>query len=540
MRDSEVVASIVAGDPAGLAEAYDKYADDLYSYCRSLLREPADAADAVQDTFVIAASQVSRLRDPERLRAWLFAVARNACLRLLRTRTATAPLDDLEDQQDTSVDVAEDAERAETRALVLAAAGGLSPRERDLIVQLRHGLEIGEAASVLGITRNHAHALFSRARDHLEASMGALLVGRTGRRDCPALDSLLRDWDGQLTVLMRKRLQRHIDGCAVCSERRRQALRPELLLTLTPAALLGAAAARDTIHLATKTAAMSGSAHGALREQVLRLGTGQDPHAVAYRAAAGRTVRSHGLSVFPQHAHLRHLSGLLSHRAGVAAGSTIAAAATATVLVTTVGLPPRPHGNAAGPSLGITVSATAPGGPSAGFPGAAPSASPVADQPVPSPSGTGATGGTPGPSGSPSGPTTSPPGGPTTGTPSVGPTPTSTAPTPAPTPTPTPVVSVSASGPGVSATLTVSPTTVTLSPLAGGTLTLTANGGSVSWAISEPASLVGELLLSQTSGTLAAGQSATVQLTVSGLASLNTVLTINPGAQQVTVLLGLA
>ncbi len=44
MRDSEVVAAIVAGDPEGLAEAYDRYASPLYTYCRSLLREPADAA----------------------------------------------------------------------------------------------------------------------------------------------------------------------------------------------------------------------------------------------------------------------------------------------------------------------------------------------------------------------------------------------------------------------------------------------------------------------------------------------------------------
>ena len=49
MEDPEVVAAIVAGDPAGLAEAYDRYAMPLYSYCRSILREPADAADAVQE-----------------------------------------------------------------------------------------------------------------------------------------------------------------------------------------------------------------------------------------------------------------------------------------------------------------------------------------------------------------------------------------------------------------------------------------------------------------------------------------------------------
>ena len=77
MHDSEVAAAIVAGDPDGLAEAYDRYAAPLYTYCRSLLREPADAADAVQDTFVIAASKLAGLRDPSRLRPWLYAVARN-------------------------------------------------------------------------------------------------------------------------------------------------------------------------------------------------------------------------------------------------------------------------------------------------------------------------------------------------------------------------------------------------------------------------------------------------------------------------------
>ncbi len=59
MRDSEVVAAIVASDPAGLAEAYDKYAAPLYTYCATMLREPADAADAVQDTFVIAAGTLN-------------------------------------------------------------------------------------------------------------------------------------------------------------------------------------------------------------------------------------------------------------------------------------------------------------------------------------------------------------------------------------------------------------------------------------------------------------------------------------------------
>ena len=92
MRDAEVVASIVAGDPDGLAAAYDRYADPLFKYCRTLLNDPADAADAVQDTFVIADSRLDGLREPERFRPWLYTVARNECLRVLRAKKGTPAL----------------------------------------------------------------------------------------------------------------------------------------------------------------------------------------------------------------------------------------------------------------------------------------------------------------------------------------------------------------------------------------------------------------------------------------------------------------
>ena len=244
MQDPEVVGAIVAGDPAGLAAAYDKYADELYGYCRTLLREPADAADAVHDTYVIAAVSMNRLRDPERLRPWLYAVARNLCLRRLRADKATeltaAPETAGGETAGGETDVGGDAERAELRALLRAASGGLNPGERDIVeLRLWQGLDAAEAAAVLGITLGHAHSLLSRGRDQLTASVGALLVARTGREDCAGLDRLLSGWDGQMTVLLRKRLSRHIEHCDICSDRRRRELRPALL-TLWPAATLAA------------------------------------------------------------------------------------------------------------------------------------------------------------------------------------------------------------------------------------------------------------------------------------------------------------
>jgi hypothetical protein len=98
-------------------------------------------------------------------------------------------------------------------------------------------------------------------------------------------------------------------------------------------------------------------------------------------------------------------------------------------------------------------------------------------------------------------------------------------------------VSVTVSTPALAGSLSVSPSTVSLSALVGGTLTLTANGGPVTWSISEPTSLLGLLTVTPSSGTLAAGQSVTVHLTVSLLTALTTTLTVTPGDQIVNLLI---
>jgi hypothetical protein len=79
MDDPEVAAAIAAGELDGLAAALDKHAASLYEYCYSMA--PEVAADAVQDTFIIAWSKLGGLRDPGQLRSWLEAVAGNECFR---------------------------------------------------------------------------------------------------------------------------------------------------------------------------------------------------------------------------------------------------------------------------------------------------------------------------------------------------------------------------------------------------------------------------------------------------------------------------
>ncbi len=371
MRDSEVVASIVAGDPEGLAVAYDKYAGDLYGYCRSLLHQPDDAADAVQDTFVIAASKLAGLREPDRLRAWLFAVARNECLHRLKSRR-TAALQDIPEPADENVDIGVEAERAEAIALVRAAADGLNDGERDVIKQLWHGLEVPEVAAVLGVSRNHAWSLFSRARDQLEASVGVLLVGRSGRRDCAALDGLLGDWDGRLTARLRRRVGKHIDQCLVCSERRRRELTPAMLYGLAPGGVLALAALRGAT-------TQAGAAHLAgVRDAVLAPGSGA--HAATVRAAASSFTGTG----FPKPMPSGHL-GLLPrpHVSLPLAGGTVVVAVAAAAVVTAVvpGHGPVHPGPSQRPPIGVALPGAVPTAPS-GPGGASRPASPGASGPA--------------------------------------------------------------------------------------------------------------------------------------------------------------
>jgi len=84
------VRAATAGDRGAFAAIYDRYADRLHDLCRSALRDRDEAAAATQDAFLVAAERLGQLRDPERLRPWLYAGARSQALRRARARPAGA------------------------------------------------------------------------------------------------------------------------------------------------------------------------------------------------------------------------------------------------------------------------------------------------------------------------------------------------------------------------------------------------------------------------------------------------------------------
>jgi RNA polymerase sigma factor (sigma-70 family) len=222
-RDDAALATAVAsGDVGALGEIYDRYAPRLLGFCRSMLHRQAEAEDCLHYVFVIAATRMGGLREPELLRSWLFSVARHECLARLDKRHREVLVDEVfdrpADDTDPAVTGAMDIELA---VLLRDAQAGMSDRDR-LLLELadRQQLAGDDFAAAIGVSRSTAYTLLARARTTAKKSIGALLVARTGREQCPELNTLLGQWDGELTPLLRKQVARHIEKCSVCDNQR--------------------------------------------------------------------------------------------------------------------------------------------------------------------------------------------------------------------------------------------------------------------------------------------------------------------------------
>ena len=166
ISDASDTARLRAGDPAALAQLVHRYQHRLYRYFVRVVRDPAAADDLFQQTWLNVVRRI-RSYDPDRsFDTWLFSIAHNVAIDLLRRRPAES-LDD----RDFAASVAGPLETVlagERKAQLAAALEQLPALYREaLSLRFEEGMKLEEIADVI-------HAPLSTVKSRVHRGLEAL------------------------------------------------------------------------------------------------------------------------------------------------------------------------------------------------------------------------------------------------------------------------------------------------------------------------------------------------------------------------------
>jgi RNA polymerase sigma factor (sigma-70 family) len=214
LSDEKLVDQVRHGNEAAFEVVYDRHHRGILSFCRHMLGSADEAEDAVQQTFISAYDALQADRRDIRLKAWLYTIARNRCLSLLRARREQpAELDELP-----VAGLSEEVQqRADLREL-LADLHGLPVDQRAALVLSEVGdLSHAEVGAIVGCEVAKVKSLVFQARSSLIESRKAREI------PCQEIREQLATATGG--VLRRGPLRRHIRACAGCAEFRDDVMR---------------------------------------------------------------------------------------------------------------------------------------------------------------------------------------------------------------------------------------------------------------------------------------------------------------------------
>ncbi|MEV6763738.1 hypothetical protein AB0N16_24495 [Streptomyces sp. NPDC051105] len=234
---------------------YEPYLDGLFTYCLSVLCDHEAATTALGDVLALAERRGQRVPDAAGdRRAWLYALARWACLRGLaeakQKRQATHAAGRHIAPEPLVATETEEQRRRELALLAWPEAAGTTPEQREALeLAVRHHLAAHEVAAVLGMELAGARELLASAACEVERTRAALAVVETG--GCPSVSHLTGDSQLVLSSALRRELVRHVDDCPRCrrtAERAAPGRWPGAITT--PAELPVLEAPRAALHMA--------------------------------------------------------------------------------------------------------------------------------------------------------------------------------------------------------------------------------------------------------------------------------------------------
>jgi RNA polymerase sigma factor (sigma-70 family) len=209
LSDERLTRRAVGGDERAFAAIFHRYHQSLYRFCLAIVGNPEDAQDALQNTMI---KVLRALPGEERridLKPWLYRIAHNEAIDLLRRRRETTQLD--VEQVAPGYGLSEDAATRERLRRLVVDLRELPERQREVLVMREmSGLGYDEIGATLETTPAVVRQTLYEARQ----SLRQMEEGR--EMSCDSVTKALSDGDGRVT--RRRDVRAHLRSCSSCRE----------------------------------------------------------------------------------------------------------------------------------------------------------------------------------------------------------------------------------------------------------------------------------------------------------------------------------
>jgi RNA polymerase sigma-70 factor (ECF subfamily) len=181
--EARLARSVIAGEPEAFEHFVEHFRSKIFHYSWLVCGQPEDAEEVAQETLLKVFAGIGQLREPERVRAWVFRIARNACL-MHRRRSVFAPAHEMSmEELPVAEEVADAAEPPDRRLLEGELKAVLDrvilelPANYRAVVVLRDLEELSteETAEILGLKPDAVKTRLHRARQAMRQTLDCYL-----------------------------------------------------------------------------------------------------------------------------------------------------------------------------------------------------------------------------------------------------------------------------------------------------------------------------------------------------------------------------
>jgi RNA polymerase sigma factor (sigma-70 family) len=207
LSDERLALRATDGDEQAFGAIYRRYHQRLYRYCLAVVGNPEDAQDALQNTMVKVMRALPGERRRIELKPWLYRIAHNESIDLLRRRREASEIDP--ELVAGGAGLSEEVEVRERLRRLIVDLDELPERQRGaLVMRELGGLGFAEIGAALGTSAAVARQTLYEAR----LGLGQMEAGR--EMTCETVTRALSDGDGRVT--RRRDIRAHLRTCSEC------------------------------------------------------------------------------------------------------------------------------------------------------------------------------------------------------------------------------------------------------------------------------------------------------------------------------------